>query len=130
MVGIVIVSHSKMLAEGVKELAGLMADEQLKLIAAGGMEDGGIGTDAFHISRAILEADCGDGVVVLADLGSAILSAQTAIELLGDRSLSFIRIADAPIAEGAACAAVQASIGSTLDEVTAAAEAARSMTKL
>lgn len=130
MVGIVIVSHSMKLADGIKDLAGQMADKQLKIIAAGGMEDGGIGTDAIRISKALQEANSGEGVVVLADLGSAILSAQTAVELLDDALSSFIRIADAPIVEGAISAVIQASIGSSLDEVVNAAEEARSLLKL
>ncbi|HYE10413.1 MAG TPA: dihydroxyacetone kinase phosphoryl donor subunit DhaM [Patescibacteria group bacterium] len=130
MVGIVIVSHSMKLADGIKDLAGQMADKQLKIIAAGGMEDGGIGTDAIKISKALQEANSGEGVVVLADLGSAILSAHTAVELLDDALSSFIRIADAPIVEGAISAVIQASIGSSLDEVVNAAEEARSLLKL
>ena len=130
MVGIVIVSHSMKLADGIKDLAGQMADKQLKIIAAGGMEDGGIGTDAIKISKALQEANSDEGVVVLADLGSAILSAQTAVELLDDALSSFIRIADAPIVEGAISAVIQASIGSSLDEVVNAAEEARSLLKL
>lgn len=130
MVGIVIVSHSKKLAEGIKELAEQMADKQLKIIAAGGMEEGEIGTDAIKISKAIIEANTGDGVVVLVDLGSGILSAQTAIELLDEELINFIKIADAPIVEGAMIAAIQASLGSSLDEVIKAAEETRSMQKL
>jgi phosphoenolpyruvate---glycerone phosphotransferase subunit DhaM len=130
VVGIVIVSHSNKLADGIKDLAGQMADKKLKLITAGGMEDGSMGTDAMLISKALIEANVGDGVVVLADLGSAILSAQTAIELLDDDIKSLIRIADAPIVEGTIGAVVQASIGGSLDEVTATAEAAKSMMKL
>jgi dihydroxyacetone kinase phosphotransfer subunit len=118
------------LAEGIKDLAEQMGDKQLKIIAAGGMEDGGIGTDAIRISKALQEANSGEGVVVLADLGSAILSAQTAVELLDDTLSSFIRIADAPIVEGAISAVIQASIGGSLDEVVNAAEEARGLLKL
>jgi len=130
LVGIVIVSHCKNIAEGIKELAEQMAHKQLKIIAAGGMQEGEIGTDAIKISKAILEANTGDGVVVLVDLGSGILSAQTAIELLDEELVNFIKIADAPIVEGAMIAAIQASLGSTLDEVIKAAEETRSMLKL
>lgn len=130
MVGIVIVSHSKKLAEGIKELTEQMADRQLKIIAAGGMEEGALGTDSIKISRAMLEANTGDGVVVLVDLGSGILSAQTAIELLDEEHYCMIKIADAPIVEGAVVAVIQASLGSTLAEVVHAAEETRSMLKL
>lgn len=125
-----IVSHSAKIAAGVKELAEQMADRDLRLIPAGGMTDGGIGTDALMIRDAIVTANSGDGVVILADLGSAVLSAQTAIELLDDNSSSGIRIADAPLVEGAISAAVQASIGSRPDEVVNAAEEARHLIKL
>jgi dihydroxyacetone kinase phosphotransfer subunit len=130
LVGVVIVSHSKKIAEGIKELAEQMADRQLKIIAAGGMEEGEIGTDAIKISKAILKANTGDGVVVLVDLGSGILSTQTAIELLEEELIHLIRIADAPIVEGAIIAVIQASLGGSLDEVVKAAEETRSMQKL
>jgi dihydroxyacetone kinase phosphotransfer subunit len=130
LVGVVIVSHSKKIAEGIKELAEQMADRQLRIIAAGGMEEGEIGTDAIKISKAIFKANTGDGVVVLVDLGSGILSTQTAIELLDEELIHLIRIADAPIVEGAIIAVIQASLGGSLDEVVKAAEETRSMQKL
>ncbi|VBB06663.1 phosphotransferase system mannose-type iia component [Lucifera butyrica] len=128
MVGMVIVSHSRKAADGIKELAAQMAGPGLNLIAAGGMNDGAIGTDAVRISEAIVRADSGDGVVVLVDLGSAVLSTETAIELLpGEID---VKIADAPILEGSIMAAVEASVGSPLAAVIAAAEGSRSMVKL
>jgi dihydroxyacetone kinase phosphotransfer subunit len=130
LVGVVIVSHSKKIAEGIKELAEQMADRQLRIIAAGGMEEGEIGTDAIKISKAILKANTGDGVVVLVDLGSGILSTQTAIELLEEELIHLVRIADAPIVEGAIISVIQASLGGSLDEVIKAAEETRSMQKL
>lgn len=128
MVGIVIVSHSRKAAEGICELAMQMAGENKKIIACGGMEDGSIGTDATRIMAAIQEADSGDGVLLLCDLGSGIISAQTAIDLLEEPIE--VKIADAPILEGAVSAAVQASFGSSLDEVVEAAEIAKTMNKL
>ena len=74
-VGLVVVSHSAKIAEGVVELAGQMA-KGVRIQAAGGADDGGIGTDATLIAEAIAAADQGDGVLVLVDLGSAVLSAQ------------------------------------------------------
>jgi phosphoenolpyruvate---glycerone phosphotransferase subunit DhaM len=130
LVGIVIVSHSKKIAEGIKELAEQMADKQLKIIAAGGMTEGEIGTDAIKISKAIIEANTGEGVVILVDLGSAILSAKTAIALLDEEHKNLVRIADAPIMEGAIIAVIQASIGSNLGEVVKGAEEIRGMLKL
>src|SRR5919112_610425 len=80
-VGLVVVSHSAKVAEGVVELAAQMAAE-VRIRAAGGTADGGIGTDATLIAEAIAAADDGEGVLVLVDLGSAVLSAQLAIDEL------------------------------------------------
>jgi dihydroxyacetone kinase phosphotransfer subunit len=129
MVGIVIVSHSSKAAEGIKELAAQMSGGSQSIIAAGGMWDGSIGTDAVKIKEAIERADSGEGVVVLVDLGSSVLSSSMAIELLDDSIGKRVRIADAPILEGAIIAAFQASIDDTLDNVLAAAEESRSMLK-
>ena len=126
-VGLVVVSHSRLIAEGTAELAGQMAGPEVRIVPAGGMADGAIGTDAARIAEAIGEADTGGGVVVLADLGSAVLSTRTALELLDDPGA--VRLSTGPIVEGAVMAAVQASTGSTLDEVLAAAEAAATLPK-
>ena len=116
MVGIVIVSHSSKMAEGVKDLAQQMAQNYTGLVCVGGMEDGSIGTDAIRIADAIRQANQGDGVVVFADLGSAIMSSETAMEMLEEENIN-VRIVDAPIVEGSIVAAVEASIGSPLDRV-------------
>lgn len=122
MVGIVVVSHSANLANGVVELAGQMAGPDLRLTAAGGGPDGGIGTDEQALRAAIAAADDGDGVLVLGDLGSAILTIRHVIE---DSGNGHVRLADAPLVEGAVAAAVMASVGSSLDDVVKAAEEAR-----
>ena len=128
MVGILIVSHSKKAAEGIYELAVQMAGEDHRVLAVGGMEDGSIGTDAIRIKEGIEKADDGDGVLLLADLGSGILSSQTAIDLLEEDIK--VEIADAPILEGAVSAAVQAAVGETLEVVREAAELAKQISKL
>lgn len=128
MVGVLIVSHSKKAAEGIYELAVQMAGEDHRVLAVGGMEDGSIGTDAIRIKEGIEQANNGDGVVVLADLGSGILSSQMAIDLL-EEDID-VEVADAPILEGAISAAVQAAIGGTLKEVVEAAELAKQVSKL
>ena len=133
MVGIVIVSHSRLAAEGIRELAAQMAGPDLRIIACGGMEDGSIGTDSIRIQNAIIEADSGDGVCAMVDLGSGIMSTETAIELLDfadDHSGIEVRIAAAPVLEGSVSAAVSASAGDSLEEVIAAAEEARGLKKL
>ena len=128
MVGIVIVSHSRKVAEGIYDLVMQMASENEHIIPAGGLEDGSIGTDAFKIQAAIEAADTGDGVAVLADLGSGIMSAEMGIEML-DSDID-VRIADAPILEGAVSAAVTSTSGASLDEVIEAAQEARTASKL
>ena len=129
MVGIVIVSHSPKIAEGVKDLAEQVSTSSGKIIAAGGMADGEIGTDAVRISDAIRDADDGDGVVVLADIGSSIMSTETAFDLLEDESID-VRLADAPIVEGTIAAAVEATCGGMIDDVVRVAEQARTEKKI
>lgn len=128
MVGIVIVSHSWKIAEGIKDLRAQVAP-RASIIAAGGMEDLEIGTDAVKIMEAISEADDGGGVVILADLGSGVMSAEMAIDLLEDETID-ARMVDAPIVEGAVAAAVEAGCGSDIDAVMQAAEEARTALKL
>lgn len=129
MVGIVIVSHSTKVAEGIRDIAQQMAKE-VKIIAAGGTEGDEIGTDALKIQSAILEANTGDGVLIMVDLGSAVLSAETALEFLEEELRQNVRIADAPIVEGAIVAAVQASLGAALEEVMNTAIEAYTLRKL
>ena len=127
MVGIVVVSHSADLARGVVELAGQMAGPDVRIEAAGGGPDGGLGTDEGLLERAIEAADQGDGVVVLGDLGSSILTARTVLE---DREDDHVVLADAPLVEGAVAAAVTASAGAARADVLSAAEGARGAGKL
>ena len=131
MVGIVLVSHSWKIAEGVCDLAREMAHGHEGIIPAGGLDDGSTGTDAQRIADAIVEADAGDGVVILADIGSAIMSAESAIEILEDegRGINAV-IADAPIVEGSVCAVVEAAGGGSIESVLTAAEESREANKL
>lgn len=122
-VGLVVVSHSARIAAGVVELAGQMAGDVM-IVAAGGTDDGGIGTSFDLVTAGLEAAGSGDGVVVLCDLGSAVLTAETALDLLDDDARSRVRIADAPIVEGSVAAAVAAQAGDDLDAVLAAAETA------
>ncbi|GAA2348124.1 dihydroxyacetone kinase phosphoryl donor subunit DhaM [Saccharopolyspora halophila] len=120
-VGLVIASHTTKLAEGVVELAGQMAPE-VRIAAAGGLPDGGIGTDFERVSAALSDADTGDGAVVLYDLGSAQMVAELAVESLGDPDAALV--VDAPLVEGAVAAAVAAQSGKDKQAVAAAAESA------
>lgn len=120
-VGLVIVSHSAQLAAGVVELAAQMAPNVV-LVPAGGMDDGGIGTSLEKVMDAMGLADTGDGAVVLTDLGSAVMTAEAALEFLGSPEL--VRLVDAPLVEGAVAAAVAAQSGASIDVVCKAAETA------
>lgn len=122
-VGLVIVSHSEKLAAGVVELAAQMAPDVV-LVAAGGMDDGGIGTSLEKVMTAMGLADTGAGAVVLTDLGSAVMTAESALEFLG--SPETVLLADAPLVEGAIAAAVSAQSGASADGVCLAAETALS----
>ncbi len=129
-VGIVVASHSARIADGTVELARQMAGPEVAIVAAGGTADGSLGTDAMQIAAAIEAADAGAGVVVVADLGSAVLATRTALAFLGEAQAGRVLLSGGPLVEGAVVAAVQASIGDDLEAVRAAAEEAASLDKL
>ncbi|GAA0084014.1 dihydroxyacetone kinase phosphoryl donor subunit DhaM [Clostridium sp. CTA-7] len=116
MVGIVIVSHSKNIAEGIKELSMQMAPEA-KVATAGGTKDNRIGTDMEKITECIKEVYSEDGVLVLFDLGSAYMNAEMAIEFLDEELRGKVIIADTAIVEGGLTAIVEASMGRNLQEI-------------
>ncbi|MGG5172856.1 dihydroxyacetone kinase phosphoryl donor subunit DhaM [Pseudarthrobacter sp. J1738] len=118
-VGLVVVSHSSKIAEGAVELAAQMAPD-VKIVAAGGTDDGRIGTSLELVMDAMGSAESGGGVVVLTDLGSAVMTAESALEFIG--SPPDILLADAPLVEGLVAAAVAAQGGGTLEQVKSAAE--------
>lgn len=127
MVGIVVVSHSSELAEGLAALASQMAGPEVRIEPAGGLPGGGLGTDEDRVRAAIKAADQGAGVVILGDLGSAILTVRHVLDRHGN---GHVRLADAPIVEGAIAAAVTASADMPLDDVVRSAEDARGAGKL
>jgi phosphoenolpyruvate---glycerone phosphotransferase subunit DhaM len=129
-VGLVIVSHSARLAEGVVELAGQMAHGNVRLVAAGGTDEGELGTSLAKVQTALERADSGNGVLVLVDLGSAALVAEMALDQLPPWRRDRVRLSGAPLVEGAVLAAVEASVGATLETVTATAEDATTLDKL
>ena len=126
-VALVLVSHSQALADGAVELAGQMAPHVL-LVAAGGLADGSLGT-SFDLIGAALERAGANGrpVVVLTDLGSAVLTTESALEFAADDLVARVRMAAAPFVEGAVAAAVAADGGADLATVLAAAERAGSI---
>ena len=116
MVGLVIVSHSDKIAEGLKELAGQMAAE-VSIAAAGGTNDGRLGTDAEKIVTAIREVYTQDGVLVLFDIGSAYMSADIALECLPEEMREKVEILDSALVEGVITAAIESSLNKTLTEI-------------
>ena len=106
MVGLVVVSHSQTAADGIAEVASEMGGET-RIEAVGGDGQGGFGTVADDIEGAIEDADDGDGVVVLVDLGSAVMNAEVAIEMSDIEAV----IADAPVLEGAVNADPSTTVG-------------------
>ncbi|MFW5487921.1 MAG: phosphoenolpyruvate--protein phosphotransferase [Desulfovibrio sp.] len=128
MIGIVVVSHSQKLAEGVLELAGQMTRGQVVMEAAGGIDDpdNPIGTDPMKVMAAIenVAAASEDGVLVLMDLGSALMSAETALDFLSEDVKDKVLLCSAPIVEGVMAAAVQASVGASLKEAAREANSA------
>jgi phosphoenolpyruvate---glycerone phosphotransferase subunit DhaM len=128
MVGLVLVSHSPQIAEGTAGLVRQMAGE-VEITAVGGDSDGGFGTDPERIRAAIenLEAD---EVLVFMDLGSAVLSAETVLEMLSSEDRERVSLVDAPFVEGAFAAGVVASAGSDAEECVEAAMEARTESKL
>jgi len=122
-----VVSHSESLAEGVVTLAREMGGEDLALIAAGGTDEPGVlGTDATRVMAAIEQAMSPDGVLVLMDLGSALMSTELAVDLLGDTPGPVV-LSEAPLVEGTVAAAAAARGGAPLDEVAAEARGALAM---
>lgn len=126
MVGVVVVSHSQRLAEGAVELATLMASDA-KVAAAGGLEDGSVGTSFEKINAAIESVYSEDGVAVLMDMGSAVMTTEMVIESLDYDNVVML---DGPVVEGAIVAALEASLGTPLEELQAKVDEARETKKL
>lgn len=133
MVGFVIISHSKKLAEGIVDLTRMMAPDA-RIAAAGGLEDGSFGTSYEKIQSAIREVYSDEGVILLMDMGSAVMTAEMVLESMGSETQDpeawnqkkqnpermadlNIRMADCPIAEGAVVGTVQAVSGASMEEI-------------
>ena len=129
-VGLVLVSHSAEIADGLAKLVAQVAGPRVPIVAAGGGPGGTLGTDGGRVLVALREAAGSSGAVVLMDLGSSVLSVRAALGELPEESVALLRIADAPLVEGAIAAGVTASTGGSLDEVLAAAQEARAVAKL
>ena len=120
-VGIVIVSHSPLVAEGTADMVRQMVGDEVPLAWCGGDPAGGLGTSVEAIMGAIDRAWSESGVAVLVDLGGAETNSEMAVEMIGEPRASKIVICDAPIVEGAVMAATEASGGASLKEVVATA---------
>jgi PTS hybrid protein len=121
-VGIVIVSHSPLVAEGAAQMVREMVGEEVPLAHCGGNPDGGLGTSVEKIMAAIDAAWSEKGVAILVDLGGAETNSEMAIEMLPEERQSRVVVCNAPIVEGAVMAATEASSGSSLDQVRRTAE--------
>lgn len=116
MVGVVIVSHSARLAEGVKEIAGQMAPE-VAIATAGGLTSGELGTDINKILQAVNDVYSDDGVIMLFDLGSSYMNAEMAIENLPAHMKDKVQIVDAALVEGAITAVIDCSLDKNIEEI-------------
>ena len=130
LVGLVLVSHSAAIADGLAEFVAQVAGPDVAIVAAGGGPDGTLGTDGGKVLAGIRGVANGAGAVVLMDLGSSVLSVRAALAELDPAESERIVVVDAPFVEGAIAAGVIASTGAARDEVAAAAEEARGAAKL
>lgn len=130
MAGIVVVSHSSKIAEGVVELVEQMTQGRIRLKAAGGTEDNRIGTDAMKIQKAILEVDDGTQVLIFMDLGSAIMSAEMALDFLEEDLKKRVTLVDAPLVEGVLAGSIQATITEDIEEIIKVAKGSKNLIKI
>ena len=121
-VGIVIVSHSSLVAEGAAEMVRQMVGDDVPLAWCGGNSEGGLGTSVQAITDAINRAWSEKGVAVLVDLGGAETNSEMAIEMMDPEKARHIVVCNAPVVEGAVMAATEASGGASLSEVRSTAE--------
>lgn len=129
-IGVVIVSHSEYIANGLKDLVNEMNDGSVPVIAAGGADGGRIGTSAIRIQNAIESLEDCEHILIYADLGSSVLSAETAIDIVDEDLAEKVQIVDAPIVEGALAGVVQATISDDVNEVIRVSEEARNAHKV
>jgi len=121
-VGIVIVSHSPLVAEGAADMVRQMVGDEVSLAWCGGNPDGGLGTSVPAILEAIDRAWSDKGVAILVDLGGAETNSEMAIEMLPPDRAGKVVVCNAPVIEGAVMAATEASSGASLAKVRATAE--------
>ena len=132
MIGLVFVSHSRLIADGLCQLADQMAGGGVKMSPAGGLTDDihVLGTDVLLILEAVESVWSEEGVLLLVDMGSAVMSAEMALDLLPEEKRRRCLISNAPLVEGAIVAALHAGMGDSLHQVNAAAEDALNARKV
>jgi len=130
MISLVLISHSFKIVEGIKELVEQLVQGKVKVLASGGLDEYTIGTNVERIYNSLMEAKNPDGILVLVDLGSSVLSTEAAIDMLPEEDRKLVKISNAPLVEGAVIASIEASIGSDLEKTNKAAEDAKKLNKL
>lgn len=128
-IGILIVSHSHKLAGGLKEILDQLSAGKVFIGYSGGIR-GELGSNPEEVAGVLRQMSELAGIVAFFDLGSALLSCETALELLGEPLAGKVRIMDAPLVEGAIAATVEASLGSPLEKVCEIAREARRVAKI
>ncbi len=123
--GVVLVSHSEDITVGLKKLVDEMNDGSVPVLSAGGADGGRIGTSATRIQEAIESLEDCENILIYADLGSSIMSAETALDLIDDDLAEKVKLVDAPLVEGALAGVVQATISEDVDEIVQMSEASR-----
>ena len=129
-IGVILVSHSEYIALGLKELVNEMNDGSVPVVAAGGADGGRIGTSAIKIQEAIESIEDCDHILIYADLGSSILSAETALDLVDEDLADKCRMVDCPIVEGALAGVIMAAGSGDVEVAVQASEEARGALKL
>ncbi len=130
MIGIVIVSHSEKLADGVKEIAEQLNDGSSIIEAAGGLDGEVIGTSPIKIKEAIEKLGEAKAILLFVDLGSAIISSEMAMELLDDELSKKVTLVDAPLVEGVIAATVQATTTNDVDNIIKTAVDSKDISKI
>lgn len=130
MLGLVVVSHSQKVAQGVKDIAEQMNNGMVKIVEAGGVDEDRIGTNPLKIQAAIEEAYDQGPVLVFADLGSAIMNAELAIDLVDNEIKMQITIVNAPLVEGVIAAVIQATISDDVEDIIRTAVASKDLNKI
>ncbi|GAB6099128.1 dihydroxyacetone kinase phosphoryl donor subunit DhaM [Halanaerocella petrolearia] len=125
MIGIVLVSHSPKLAEGIEELTQEMVPREIPLVSIGGDSEGRIGTDIDQIIEAVKEVYTDQGVLVIGDVGSSLINAKEALNILELDGYDHVSVSGAPLVEGAMIAAVEANLGKSLAQIKSKVESKR-----